>query len=262
MTNTPTRTTMPQDFKKDIDWIMAAYELAHVTFSDGFQKDAIQNACGARPKDSWKDWRCKIYLVNNEKGEFLIIEDEGTAGLTGPNISAQEISNKIDNDEDIPSEWRLARFSSRNVSGGIQTGAGKYGVGKSVYSACSTTYDYYFDSLRNDGIYVANENRAGTIFEKAYENDEAKKFISDNVGISAKTTVGTRVIICNPKPEIVESINSGDMKRYIQESWWRCIEKMPDDCGIYIGDERVNSPEFSEFEHQYEMTKSELYTEG
>ena len=263
MTNdTANRTTMPQDFKKDIDWIISAYELAHVTFSDGFQKDAIQNSCGARAKDSWNGWRCKINLLSNDKGSFLIVEDEGTEGLTGPNLTANEISRMIDNGEAISSQWRLARFSSRNVSGGVQTGAGKYGVGKSVYSACSETYDYYFDSLRTDGIYVANENRAGTIYDKAFEDDEARKFILDKIGIGPKETVGTRVIICNPKHEIIESIESGEMIKYIQESWWRCIEKMPADCGIYINDQRVNMPVFNEFEHEYVMTKPELYDEG
>ena len=149
---------MPQNFKNDIDWIIDAYELAHVTLPDGFQKDAIQNAAGARGKDSWAGWKCKIDIVENEKGIFLVIEDEGTEGLTGPNISTTDIMEMIDKEEDIDSSWRLARFSSRNVSGGNKTGAGKYGVGKSVYSASSENYDYCFDSLRADGKYVANRS--------------------------------------------------------------------------------------------------------
>ena len=76
---------MPQNYKKDIDWIIDAYELAQVAFSDGFQKDAIQNASGARATDKWDGWKCKIDLVENEKGKFLVIEDEGTArGGNGP----------------------------------------------------------------------------------------------------------------------------------------------------------------------------------
>ena len=120
---------MPQNFKKDINWIVDAYELAKVSLPDGFQKDVIQNAVGARKTNTWVGWKCKIDLVNNDKGFFLVIEDEGTEGLTGPNISAEEITAKIDNEEMIDPTWRLARFSSRNVSGGNQTGAGKYGMG-------------------------------------------------------------------------------------------------------------------------------------
>lgn len=57
------KTSMPQNYKKDIDWIIDAYELAQVAFSDGFQKDAIQNASGARATDKWDGWKCKIDLT-------------------------------------------------------------------------------------------------------------------------------------------------------------------------------------------------------
>lgn len=253
---------MPQNFKNDINWIIDAYELAKVTFPDGFQKDAIQNAVGARSRDSWSDWKCRIDLIKNSQGVFLVIEDEGTEGLTGPNISTTEIMDMIDKELDIDHTWRLARFSSRNVSGGNQTGAGKYGVGKSVYSACSEDYDYFFDSLRKDGLYVANRNECGTIYQTAFENDEARKFIVDNTGLPEKTTVGTRVIIVNPKEEICESINSGEIIDYIQESWWRCIEKMPEDSGIYINGKRVDFPEFLPFENKYETKTPEKYALG
>ncbi len=256
------KSMMPQNFKKEIEWIMDAYEMKNVLFPDGFQKDAIQNAAGARKKDSWNNWKCKIDLVTTEKGEFLIIEDEGTEGLSGPNKSTSEIMAMIEREEDIDPTWRLARFSSRNVSGGNQTGAGKYGVGKSVYSACSEKFDYYFDSLRSDGIYVANRNECGTIYEVAFENDKAKKFIYEETGLSAKTTVGTRVIIVSPKSEICESIESKGIVDYIQESWWRCIEKMPSDSGIYVNGERVGKPKFNSFEHYYETNSPEKYAQG
>ena len=253
---------MPQDFKRDIDWILDAYDLAGVTLPDGFQKDSIQNASGARTKDSWNDWKCKINLVVNSKGKFLVIEDEGTAGLTGPNISASDITDKIRNGEEFDPTWRLARFSSRNVSGGNTTGAGKYGVGKSVYSACSEDYDYCFDSLRSDGLYVANRIDNGQIFERALENDDAKKYIFDVTGLEEKRSVGTRVIIFNPKKSICESIESGEIISFVQESWWRCIEKMPEEYGIFINDKRVGVPEFPDFEHKYEMSTPEKYADG
>ena len=257
-----TKSAMPQDFKRDIDWILDAYDLAGVTLPDGFQKDAIQNAVGARQKDSWNGWKCKIDLVNNGKGSFLIIEDEGTLGLTGPNISADEITEKIKNDEKFDSSWRLARFSSRNVSGGNTTGAGKYGVGKSVYSACSEDYDYCFDSLREDGVYVANRIDKGEIFSKALENDDAKKYILETTGLSEKTAVGTRVIIFNPKKVICDSINDESIVDFIQESWWRCIEKMPLDCGIFINGNRVEVPVLPLCEHEYELSSPEKQAEG
>ena len=256
------KSLMPQNFKNDIDWIIDAYELAHVTLPDGFQKDAIQNAAGARGKDSWAGWKCKIDIVENEKGTFLIIEDEGTEGLTGPNISTTDIMGMIDKEEDIDSSWRLARFSSRNVSGGNKTGAGKYGVGKSVYSASSENYDYCFDSLRADGKYVANRSEKGVIYERAFEDQDAKTFIHDITGLEEKKTIGTRVIIIKPKKIICDSIKSGDIIAFIQESWWKCIEKMSISEGIFINGERVNIPDFGEVEHKYEMTLPEKQAEG
>lgn len=256
------KTSMPQDYKKDIDWIIDAYELVNVTFSDGFQKDAIQNAVGARGSNSWTNWKCNISYIKNEKGKFLVIEDEGTEGLTGPNISVDEINRMIDNDENIDPTWRLARFSSRNVSGGNQTGAGKYGVGKSVYSSCSLDYDYFYDSLRKDGMYVANRNQVGQIFEKAFEGKKAEDFINTNTGLDMKTTVGTRIIIVNPKMEIVESLDNGELEKFIQESWWRSIRKMDDQSGIYLNGKRVDLPEMPKFEHEFILPKPELYSQG
>ena len=57
------KSLMPQNFKNDINWIIDAYELSKVTLPDGFQKDAIQIAVGARSRDSWSDWKCRIDLI-------------------------------------------------------------------------------------------------------------------------------------------------------------------------------------------------------
>ena len=39
---------IPQNYRNSIKWIITNYESAGVTFPNGFQKDAIQNAVGAR----------------------------------------------------------------------------------------------------------------------------------------------------------------------------------------------------------------------
>ena len=66
---------IPQNYKNTVDWILGAYADAGVSFPNGFQKDAIQNAVGARKTNKFKDWRCDISLVSNEFGTFVIIED-------------------------------------------------------------------------------------------------------------------------------------------------------------------------------------------
>lgn len=228
---------IPQNYKKSVDWIIGAYEDAGISFPNGFQKDAIQNAVGARKTKKWTNWRCDISIVKNKKGTFVVIEDFGTQGLTGKNLSTEEINKYMINDTPLENTERLARFTSMFNSGGNTTGGGLFGAGKSVYSVASKDYTYYFDSLREDGIYVANHNKAGQVHKKAFENDKAEEFILREIGLKKKTTVGTRITIVNPKDELIDSINSGELIRYIQESWWLIIERLPN--GSYISVNRI-----------------------
>ena len=257
------KTTMPQRYKKQVDWVFGAYEDAGVSLPEGFQKDAIQNAAGARKFNRWDDWTCDIYLVENDKGLFLVVEDSGTVGLTGDNMSMDEIRAYADRDENLPPEQRLARFSSMNNSGGNKTGGGLYGVGKIVYSVSSSTYCYYFDSLREDGKYVANANEAGQIYEHAFEEESAKKFILNTTGLSAKTTLGTRIIIVDPKPEIVESILSGEMEKFIQESWWLIIKRLGPNASIRLNHKPVLVPDdIIPARYSYDMSSPTTYKPG
>lgn len=69
---------IPQNYKKNVDWIIGAYEDSGITFPDGFQKDAIQNSVGARNTHKWKNWVCDISYIENEYGKFVVVEDSGT----------------------------------------------------------------------------------------------------------------------------------------------------------------------------------------
>ena len=68
-------TPIPQNYRNNVDWILGAYTDAGVTFPNGFQKDAIQNAVGARKTNKWKNWRCDISLIENAHGKYVIVED-------------------------------------------------------------------------------------------------------------------------------------------------------------------------------------------
>lgn len=199
-------TPIPQNYKNNVDWILGAYTDAGVTFPNGFQKDAIQNAVGARKTNKWKNWSCDISLVENEHGSFVIVEDSGTVGLTGNNTPAETINQMMANGEVLPPSERLSRFTSMFNSGGNTTGGGLFGAGKSVYSVASQTYTYYFDSLRDDGLYVANINKCGQVMSVALEGNSAKKYIFDNTGLAEKKTTGTRVIIEKPNEELANSM--------------------------------------------------------
>lgn len=256
-------TPIPQNYRNNVDWILGAYTDAGVSFPNGFQKDAIQNAVGARKTNRWKNWRCDISLIENTHGRYVVVEDSGTVGLTGKNTPAEEINALMAQGKTLPAEERLSRFTSMFNSGGNTTGGGLFGAGKSVYSVASQSYTYYYDSLREDGLYVANVNKNGQVNSTAYEGDEAKKYIFDNTGLSEKKTVGTRIIIESPKEELVESINNGDIVPFIQESWWIIIQRLADDAAITVNGVEVNVPEdIKNGTHSFELQNPEMYMPG
>ena len=223
-------------------------------------QDAIQNAVGARKTSKWKNWACDISLVDNEHGRFVIVEDFGTVGLTGNNTPAEEINRMMAEGKSLVPSERLSRFTSMFNSGGNTTGGGLFGAGKSVYSVASETYTYYFDSLREDGLYVANINQCGQVMSVALENEDAKAYIKENTGLSHKTTVGTRVIIKSPKAELADAITDGSLIPYIQESWWLIIQRLDEGASISVNKVPVEVPaDIKAATHTFELQNPESY---
>lgn len=256
-------TAIPQNYKNNVEWILGAYADAGVTFPNGFQKDAIQNAVGARKTNKWKNWSCNISVCKTDKGEFVIVEDSGTMGLTGENIPAEEINKLMALGKTLDSTQRLARFTSMFNSGGNTTGGGLFGAGKSVYSVASDTYTYYFDSLREDGLYVANMNKCGQVHSLAFENENAKKFIFENTGLKEKKTIGTRIIIEAPRKVLVDSILDESIISFIQESWWRIIQRLDTSAAISVNGKAVEVPSESfNANHSFELEKPQVYLDG
>ena len=258
----PTLMPIPQNFRKNVDWILGAYTDAGVTFPNGFQKDAIQNCVGARKSpNNWENWNCDISLKTTSQGLFVVVEDFGTLGLTGRNISGDEVNAMMVREEILPATERLARFSSMFNSGGNTVGQGLFGAGKSVYSVASNDYTYYFDSLREDGLYVANVNAQGQVYPLAFEEDEAKAFILKETGLSEKTSPGTRVIIKSPKSELVDSITSGEIIPYIQESWWLIISRLGANSCISVNGTPIAVPdEIKNGTHVFDLPATEPYS--
>lgn len=253
-------TQIPQNYKNNVDWIIGAYEDAGVTFPNGFQKDAIQNAVGARKNSKWKNWACDISVIENEHGRFVVVEDFGTMGLTGNNTPAEEIDKMMAEGKNLPASERLSRFTSMFNSGGNKTGGGLFGAGKSVYSVASKTYTYYFDSLREDGRYVANVNKCGRVMSVALEDKEAVEYIYEKTGLSPKNTQGTRVIIQCPKEELVNSIMDGSIIPFIQESWWLIIQRLDEGAAISVNHKRVEVPsDIKDATHVFELQNPESY---
>lgn len=254
-------TPIPQNYKNNVDWILGAYTDAGISFPNGFQKDAIQNAVGARKTNKWNNWRCDISFIENECGRYIVVEDFGTVGLTGENLPMEQINARMAQGQSFQMEERLARFTSMFNSGGNITGGGLFGAGKSVYSVASESYTYFYDSLREDGLYVANVNKSGQVHPKAYEDDEAKQYIIKNTGLSEKRSVGTRIIIESPKAELVNAIVSEEIVPFIQESWWIIIQRFTDDAAITVQGKKVELPnDIKKATHFFELQNPEICT--
>lgn len=257
------KTQIPHNFSKEVEYLYGTYEDAGVKLANGFQKDAIQNCVGARKANSWKNWNCNIYIKKTVKGLFLVVEDSGTLGLIGPNLSASDIVDMLDNNKYLDNNMRLARFSSMHNSGGNSTGAGTYGVGKIVYAAASKKHAYYFDSLTSENKYVANMLDCGNIHKKAFEEDSAIAFIKDKTGFEPKDTVGTRIIIVEPKDELIKAIKNGEFVKSIQETWWIILKRLDQkSSAIIVNGVKVPTIKHPKYKHQFNLSKPENYRDG
>jgi hypothetical protein len=241
---------MPQNDKQQIEQVVKEYEsdpakgLAH-----GVQKDAIQNAFGARAiadevKACQKDWRCYFELVSIKGEEALVFWDEGTTGLTGDILYVDEIEKKSAEGL-LGKEYanqRLARFLTRFESGG-NIGPGSFGRGKLIFQGASKDYSILVDSMRSDdNKYIAFDRLIkGTQLKQQkipFEGEKAKRFIHEATGGALKplTSYGTRVIILNVENEIIEAFKKSFTKeadegeyfealsRMIESTWWEIIE--------------------------------------
>ncbi len=227
-----------QNFRSLIEQVIIGYDsepakgLVH-----GFQKDVIQNGWGHRISKNGENWKMIIKYLENDKGKFLVVEDCGSTGLIGHNYSIEELNIMMENNQSLPPEEKLARFSSLYNSGGNTDSPGLYGRGKLMYQAVSNVYKCYFDSLTINGNYVANYiDLRQQMLDKANEGNKARDYIKYNTGLTEKTTTGTRIIICDPKSEIVEAILNGKILDYINETWWRIFEKYNADVEVYYND--------------------------
>lgn len=245
-----------------VKWIADQYEENSGGLAHGFQKEAIQNSTGARTSSSFANWRCEISIINNEKGQFLIVEDFGTTGLTGHNYSSEELEEMVRNKElDNKPEERLARLSCDNVSGGDAFSAGLFGVGKTMYIAASKVMTYCFESISVPEGYRCNINEVDKMFPKALEGEEAKEYIRERTGLEPINHTGTRFIILDPDEKIVDAILGDDqnLMKYIEETWWRVIRRLPPESGIFLQGKKAGIPAEYTFDEKDNLFEKDSY---
>jgi hypothetical protein len=236
---------MPQDDMAQIEQIIREYcsepakGLAH-----GTQKDAIQNGFGARAvideKAACRTWVFYFELLKINGSDALSFWDEGTLGLTGELLTADQIMDRIEA-ETLGPDQRLGRFLARLVSGG-NLGPGIFGRGKLIFHGASTTTSILVDSKRSDdGMCIALDRRIiGNRLmqpEIPHCGEEAERFIVKQTGgvLKPLKDTGTRVTILDLDSEVADAFKlsfsssptayCASFAHMIEETWWEIIHK-------------------------------------
>jgi len=234
---TATYVQMPQDDMAQIEQIVREYNsepakgLAH-----GVQKDAIQNGSGARAiekeKDAYSAWCFYFELMSIWGSDALSFWDEGTLGLTGDLLTADQIAERISSGT-LTAEQRLGRFLARLVSGG-NLGPGIFGRGKLIFHGASKTTSILVDSRRSDdGMYVALDRRVidNRLMQPniPYYGEKAEKFIIEQSGgvLEPLKKAGTRITILDVESEVVRAFKSSfsSSSKAYRESFAHMIEE-------------------------------------
>lgn len=192
----------------------------------GVQKDAIQNGVDAVVGRG--PLLFTFELVENERGRFLVMTDANTTGLTGRVLLTDE-----EYEEDLPESERWGRFESFAFTKDAADALGARGQGKFIFIAASEKHRMLYDTLRADGIYRAGATEAHTTDcpilpgpgQEPWEGNVAQDIIRRQTGLPPLSSVGTRVIIVDPIPEVVETLRDGRFLKAIEETWFRLIEK-------------------------------------
>ena len=191
----------------------------------GLQKDAIQNSVDAKHGNA--PTKVEFNVVQNEKGAFLTITDQNTTGLTG------DVKLNVEDYEELQKNDHWARFESFAFTKEDDDALGARGQGKFIFLCASREYKMLHDTLRGDGVYRLGKTQASKtgcpIYpgrdEEPWENDVAEDQLLRQCGLTPLSEIGTRVIICSPRGEVTDAINSGEMEEAIQETWFRLLQK-------------------------------------
>jgi len=203
----------------------------------GVQKEAIQNGWGARA--GRRAWGFSVILHAETDGHpaLLTLTDSGTVGLTGDlhfNVAA------LGEDENIPSDQRLARFEAMYESGGETSGPGLFGRGKLIFNAASKKRTILYDSRTKDGDYRLGirwiRGRDYHQLATVMLGGEAEKELAEQTDgrLVPLAEAGTRITIVDPVDELLDATRSGDLLQSIEETWWEIILKYDASISVQV----------------------------
>lgn len=229
-----------------VDELITGYLQHEVNPSHWMQKDGIQNCWDAikSTNNKKKEWKCIIEL-HEGKVPMITITDYGTYGLTGRRMSATDLLNENpDNNERWTRFENLAFTNSRDKDKEL---LGSRGRGKFVFSGVSKIMTTLYDTLRDDGVYRLGKRTVEKIDAPTHiaEGQRAKDILDTYTKgiLKPLNHVGSRIIIMDPKEEVVNDIKSGKLAEFVSDTWWEIITKYDANIVIKINStsERVKS---------------------
>jgi len=228
------------DYLQMVKNLQDEYESLPVDRPEWMMKDIIQNSWDARTnRNDASGWKFSIRLFRRKTGYVVIIEDEGTTGLTGT-MHASEAQALLAAGKDIPARERRVRFLGQAITWGrTQDAAGGRGQGKGVLLIANTLNTVNFESLSDDGYFAGALQRSVKGTNMIDDDADAQKYSEEFYPeLGPKRSNGVRILLDHPDSALVDAMLDGTIDEYILASWWPVLATKAKVVIGVLGDER------------------------
>ena len=228
------------DYLQMVKNLQDEYESLPVGRPEWMMKDIIQNSWDARiDKVHAAGWAFNLRLFKRKSGYVVVIEDEGTTGLTGT-MKASEAQALLAAGSDIPARERRVRFLGQAITWGrTQDAAGGRGQGKGVLLIANNLNTVNFESQSDDGYFAGALQRSVKGTNMIDDDADPRKYADEHYSeLGPKRSNGVRILLDQPDSALVDAMLDGTIDEYILASWWPVLAtKAKIKIGV-LGDER------------------------
>ena len=210
------------DYSQMVQNLADDYAALPVDRPEWLMKDIIQNSWDARvDKTNAKGWVFTIRLLKRKSGYIVVLEDEGTSGLTGT-MTSEQARELLVSGKDIPARERRVRFLGQAITWGrTQDAAGGRGQGKGVLLIANNFQTVKFESKSEDGYFAGALQRNAKGTNLVDDGADADDYCEENYPeLTAKRENGVRVLLDNPDQDLVDALQERTIDQYILASWW------------------------------------------
>ena len=210
------------DYSQMVQNLADDYAALPVDRPEWLMKDIIQNSWDARvDKTNAKGWVFTIRLLKRKSGYIVVLEDEGTSGLTGT-MTSEQARELLVSGKDIPARERRVRFLGQAITWGrTQDAAGGRGQGKGVLLIANNFQTVKFESMSEDGYFAGALQRNAKGTNLVDDGADADDYSEENYPeLTAKRANGVRILLDNPDQDLVDALQEGTIDQYILASWW------------------------------------------